>query len=617
VHENSVDRSVFVRSLLVTAALLIGALSAGIFTGVQWPFAALVVLIAVFALGQYLTWTLALAGGLLAFMSLLAMAMPIFPALHLGLEASNLLLLSLVGLASWLTLWGRRGRIRVPSKASGLLFVSAIIVPVLGLAYIVFTIIRHGADHLSWAMSNDAVWNTVSARFFVTDGGLVPSVHPNPGPFTNELMASAMAPGRSRVPIPDLLLHDLSREVELWLFLTLLASFLSGFVVARAVRESKKVLRIIAGIGGGLIPLTWYATGFSFMFGFMNVTVAIVVLLCIWLLWAEVQTRRFAALCFLILATTVMLAVWAPLACIPAAVAAASAALQWRDWRKVAAWPATLYFWLAVAQLVAYVLLLTIPDLRRDGAALGGGGAMVPISPTNVMVCAAITFVLTALAAIGRGDHHSFVGVCILIGAGGFAIAYLSGQSAAMGGWGYYAAKLSWMLTILALILVAASIIGWVNEDRARLPMSVAVVGASVAILVIMAGQMPPAAWGVRSVFPELTIGRPGGMSARDAEAATLFSISDPRKKSLVVGYFADPAADQFVNGWLIQQPAQQSKDPFRNYAYYLDTSKPDQVCDVIHAWGGGVDVYTRNATVKSTLAAACPNTDFRVIVRR
>jgi hypothetical protein len=429
-------------------------------------------------------------------------------------------------------------------------------------------------------------------------------------------MASSMVSGRARIPIPQLLQHDIQSEIALWLALTVLASFLSGFVVARAIARNRSLLRISGGVVGGLLPLTWYVTGYAFQFGFVNVTATVVVLLCIWLVWLEGASRGYLALCVLVLSTTVMLAVWAPLAVIPVGLGIAAAIMNWRELRLAFRWPSGLVIWLAVVQLIAYVLLLTIPDFGRDGGALGAGGAMVPISPTNVVFCAVMAFAVTAIAAVGRGDFRSFVGVSAMIVAATVAILYLSSRSAALGGWGYFAAKLGWMLTILALTIIAGSIGGWLKERRAGRVTAVGVLASAALVPLLLAAQVQPGGWNIRDLFPEMSIGRVGGTSAQDAEASMLFSISDPRKKSIVVGYFPSPAADLFVNGWLLQQPSKSGKDALRTYAYYFDTTKPADVCKVINVWGGGVDVYTRDPKVQGELKATCPSSNFKVILR-
>ncbi|NYD72630.1 hypothetical protein [Leifsonia soli] len=582
-------------------------------TGVQWPFFLVSALLVLLALGQFLGWALALATEIIGAFAVLALLMPLYPVAHLGLEWSNIVVCAVLASGALAVISKRKGALRVPGRSATWLFAATMVVPALGVAATVFSIVAYGGGHVSWVMGNDSVWNTVAARLFVTDGGLVASVHPNPSPFSNELMASAMAPGRGRLAPSDLLGHDILRIIQLWLFLTFLASALSSLVVAREIAPERRWARAIAAVAAGVIPLLWYVSGFSYSYGFVNVTVSLVVMLCIWIVWRESGRRPLVGVSSLLLATTLMLAVWAPLAPIPALLVVTAAVAGWRDWRVAVRWPGALLIGLAVLQLLAYVLLVTLPDLRRDGQALGGGGAMVPIGPASLVIAGIVTFTLASIGAAGRRQRRTFAGVCVIIVAGGAAVAWLSHQAAARGGWGYYSAKLTWQLTILALVIAAALIVGWLNVAGKRIIESTAIFVAAGAIVTFVAGQVPPSVWSARQVLPALSIGRVGGISANDQEAAVLFAISDPGKKSLAVQYYTDPLRDLFINGWLIQEHSDLSADPMRDNAYFLDTSKIDQVCSVVNQWGGHVDVYTRNPQLQDELATQCPDADITV----
>lgn len=603
------------RTIWTIAGALAALLVFGAASGVQWPFFLASGALLFVAFGQFMGWAMALATEIIGVFAVLALLISLYPFARLGLEWSNLVVCGILAAAALAAIARRRHHLRLPVLSSVYLMGGALIVPVLGVLATVFSIVAYGGGHVSWAMGNDAVWNTVAARLFVTDGGLIASIHPNPSPFSNELMASAMAPGRAAVANLHLLEHDILRVIQLWLFLTFLACILSALVVAREISPRRRWARVFACILAGSIPLLWYVSGFAFGYGFVNVTVALVVMLCVWIIWKESAASPFIALCALMLACTVTLAVWAPLVPIPLALAALGAAMQWRAWRAALRWPTGLLFWGAALQLAGYGLLVTFPDLRRDSEALGGGGAMVPIGPASMVICSIVLFVLAAAGAAGRGRRRTFAAVCVLIAAGGASVYWLSRQAAAHGGWGYYSAKLTWILTIVAIIIAVSLIVGWLNAPASRLVESAAIFAAAGAVVVLLAGQVPPASWSPGQMVPALTIGRVGGSSAHDAEAAVLFALSDPTKKTLAVQYFDDPDQDLFVDAWLIQQHSDVSRDPMRDNAYFLDTSKLDRVCSTIRQWGGHVDIATRNPALQKELGEQCAGADFSVTV--
>ena len=79
-------------------------------------------------------------------------------------------------------------------------------VPVVGII-LVFVRAYAGAD-FEWAMRNDAVWNTITTRFMVEDGGLNAIAHPSgtlATPLTPGLLAIVAAVGRDGVASADLL----------------------------------------------------------------------------------------------------------------------------------------------------------------------------------------------------------------------------------------------------------------------------------------------------------------------------------------------------------------------------------------------------------------------------
>lgn len=599
----------------LAAALESALLAAGAASGVQWPFFLVTGALVFVALGQYVGWALALAVEIVGVFALLAVLISAYPLLGLGVEWSNLLLCGLLAVAALAVISHRRRHLRLPVRASARLMAAASVVPLIGVAATVYSIVVYGGGHLSWAMGNDAVWNTVASRLLLTDGGLVAAVHPNPSPFSNALMASAMAGGRAAVPSAGLLEHDIVRIAQLWLALTFLACVLSALVVAREVSPDRRWRRSIAGVIGGAIPMLWYVSGFAFAYGFVNVTVSLVVLLSVWIIWKEAASSPFVGLCALLLAATVMLAVWAPLAPVPLALAALCGALQWHNRSALVRWPVAVSLSACAAMLVLYGLLVSLPDLRRDGSVLGAGGAMVPIGRLDPIVCAGVVIALTALSAFRTGRRRALVGVCAVVASGGAGVLWLSLGGAASGGWGYYPAKLAWILTILGIVIAAASVLSWLNVPRIGPVGSAGVFASAGAVVLLLAALVPPVSWSPGHLVPALTIGRVGGSSAQDAEASVLFAVSDPTRKTLLVQYFDDPRQEVFVNGWLIQQHSQLSRDPMRTNAYYLDTANLGQVCAVVRSWTGPVTVVTRNAQLPAKLGAVCQGADVTVRV--
>ncbi len=581
---------------------------------VQWPAAILTALLIVFALGQFVGWLLAAAGGIVVSMTALALAMPLLPHLHASLPVGITLLLAVLGAAAIVALWSRPEPLRVPGRDALRLGGLASIVPAAAGAYIIQFVVRHGSTQLSWAMNNDAVWNTMASRFIVHDGGLVPSIHPNPGPFANEIMAVAIAARRSAVVVPSLLLHDVAAEVGMWWVITLILCGMSALVLAVTVRRAGFVIQLLAALAGGAFPLTWYVAGFTFSLGFFNVTVSLVVLLAVWLVWREGRHQKLASLTILVFASTLMLAVWAPLASVPVALCIALVASMRGSARTLFQWRRAGICWLAAVVFVVYAFTLSIPDLLRDGSALGSTGAVVPITLRDLAICGAVLFTVFALAAFGMNQNWEFAGVVTIIVASSLTIGMLSRESAAIGGWGYYPAKMGWMLSIFAITISAASVAGWTSVLRGRVVASSVAVIAAVSIVFVLVLQVPPASPELRKVVPQLGVARPEPINSLAQGAQNLFKFSDPREKTLLVQYSPTAPDDEFADDWLLQQPAQLSSDPIRKFAYAINTESIPQVCETVRAWGGIVDIRTRNPRLSAEMQATCPGAGYRII---
>jgi hypothetical protein len=91
-------------------------------------------------------------------------------------------------------------------------------VPALALLGVAMTTV--GTGDLEWAMHNDAVWNLVTTRMLIADGGLDAIAHPNASPLTPGLLSIAAAVGRDAVLPQDLLRHDVGAFAAFWLIAT-------------------------------------------------------------------------------------------------------------------------------------------------------------------------------------------------------------------------------------------------------------------------------------------------------------------------------------------------------------------------------------------------------------
>ena len=68
--------------------------------------------------------------------------------------------------------------------------------------------------------------------------------------------------------------------------------------------------------------------------------------------------------------------------------------------------------------------------------------------------------------------------------------------------------------------------------------------------------------------------------------------------------HYRDPATDQFANGWLLQLESADSREPIRNFSYYLAPGDEEQACKAIRTWEREVRVVARNPASRSGCGA-------------
>lgn len=575
-----------------------------------WPLVVVVIVVTTLLIGQWSSWPFAFAGSFIVILALFSVLLRIAPwsGLPLSISMGGALLLGAVGAIVALA----RVRVpRLPTRREVLVVAPAIAVPVV-IVVVGGPIAAALGSGPTWAMRNDAVWNLVTARLIIDDGGLRVDQHPNSSPLTGGLIATAASPGRSAIGPTDLLEHDASSAAELWLLVVLAGAALAGLVGLRTTHSATRALRITAAVATAVIPVTWFVVGFAFQFGFYNSSIAVLLLLASWLAWLETRVAPILGSAMLSLATVAMLATWAPLAAIPGALAIVALASRLssrrREGRRTGLW------WvIAAAPVPIYVAVVTLPDLRRDGAALAVEGGIQPLAPTHVLLVIAAASVIVVFHALRARSPHLLIGYGVVVASGVLGIGYLVWQRLqSTTYWGYYPIKMSWMLCSLLLVILTAALLAEVAAFRGRRGASLLAVGSSGLLVAALMAQTPP----IEShPLPFVDIVAGTGVAYSPADAKTLFDVSEDGQRVLA-SRLVDQRTDGFLNLWLLQLESDSAQDPIRGFAYVLDSSDAGQVCEAIRTWGGDVEVKTSDAGLDDDLRAICAEAEFRVVVQ-
>lgn len=608
------------RALAVLLVLLVLAAAGAVFT--LWPLVAVVGVISALALGQVMRFALALATAFGALLAASMVVLRITAATGVPIGIGVPVALALIGAAALVVLVRCQSTagLRFPSRRGWTDAAIAGGVPVVVLLAAGAIAVLSGGSRLAWAMQGDAVSNTMLARFIWSDGGIDSGAHPNAATLTQSLMVSIWAPGRDRLDPAALLGHDVGRSAELLVVFIAIAAGIASAVAVVATAGRSTGIRVVAAILAGIVPLTAYVAGTSILFGFFNGPLILALLLAVWLVWLAGRDDPDGALVALSMLTIAILGGWAPLAVVPVAVAAGVIVLgRRRLLRRGIDAPRALLV-VALLALIAYGLLVVVPDFLSTGSGLANDGGMAPMSPWAIIVMGAIAVLATAVEWRWARRRRPLVGVVAIGAAGAVAIAYLVWQRRGLEVlWGYYPEKFAWFLGALLVVVVIGSLLSLPQPERipvrpAQAPGArfdrVLLPAATAVIAVAMLVQLPPSLTTV-GVMLSVVDPRPG-VAAGDQGAVDAATIAVDGERRLVSGWGEH---DRFVNSWLIQTSVDDQDDPIRMSAYYLDPDDLAQVCEAITIWGGDVTVYTRDASLEDRLSAVCDESMFAVVV--
>ncbi|MCL1801315.1 MAG: hypothetical protein FWG25_08155 [Promicromonosporaceae bacterium] len=474
-------------AVLAAAALVIWFLGLSAF-----PLVIVVAVALALVLTQFSSPLVGISGALLLLLGSYAVWIRLVYYFPVGLPVSGAVTL-IAALVICLLLLARMADPWLPSR--GATIAGAVVLGLALLATVVFIPWRsaQGAAPI-WAMHNDATIQVMKAFPQIDDGGLNTAFRPNSSPLTSALLAMAAAVGRLRVANLDQLFeNDILRAAEYWglmIFTTMLLAGLiawratarpqadsTGFAVAPANRgrTSRLIFRILAIACVTLLPLTWYFAGLALTFGFYNSTLALIILLAAWAIWREGPEAPPLLTAFLLgMGGVAMLATWAPIALIPAALAILTlyralrltlVAQNRRSWLLLIG---------AALPIPLYGLFITVFDFMREGEALGAYGGIPAISLNHVFLVVLVTSLVVILRAIGNGVWWNVLGTGLVIFSGLSAVAFLAFLNLRSGVslWGYYPIKAAWTVTSLVIIIGLTEALGWVLDRPYRYPES-------------------------------------------------------------------------------------------------------------------------------------------------
>lgn len=510
-------------------------------------------------------------------------------------------------------LLGLRRNINFPSKVSLSYFWPASIVPLIS-ASTIFTLGLAGNLGYSWAMHNDAVWNIVVSRFVTHDGGVVSSIHSNASPLIPEMLSFSSLSGRDLNSVSSLFEHDMTRAAETWILVALLSSIIGGLISLSIRRINQMWFRVVTAVSVSSLPLAWFSLGYALEFGFYNATLALLLMLTMWLIWQTGAANQYARLGALGLALLVCLAAWGPLALIPASLSLLALLLILKQKIKATTLWEKWFVGLSWTIAIAYGLLVTIPDLRAQSGALGADGGIFEIAPIQAGITIGSCFLVIGLSSWLLRERELLLGICVFTISSLIAITYLAlqrGQDVSR--WGYYPVKYSWLLMCALLVIATAFALVLIFSSRLRNRYKFISALMAGMFMFALAWQMPirqPPTY--LSVFPVANIISHTGVAKEDEYADRLFSLAVSGRPTIAYKGL-DPLSDQFADKWLLQLESKSSQDKVRYWAYFFDPTIQDHLCRALIDWDTEVTIVTTEKDLESKLAINCPEVRYKI----
>lgn len=437
----------------------------------------------------------------------------------------------------------------------------------------------------SWALRGDMIWNTAQSGFVYRDGGVLTELHPNPAPLTNEIFAAFYGFDDSLGNV--FLAHALAITA-----LLVLLSLIGGLYVARVTDGLNSFVQFCLVFAAGWIPCTGLVLSGVFELGHANVLTSLLALWVAWIVYAAKELGFWLRAAGVVASMTVVLASWAPLVAIPVALLAV---ILWQHRggkliRKPPSARTLIIVSFSVVQLVLYVMLVTVPDFRRSSGALASNGAAGGLSIGSAAVFAVTVFLVALIVAIIQFNSRAYrdigIGMLAIFAISVPVLGYLFAQRGSEF-WGYYPIK----YTLIALTLLLGISIAAIGSVCHRTPnvlaqILIGAIGIPV-VLVALAVQPGPIYGTIAPTLKEaIRIPIPHELQAIQ-DLIHLQNIDEDTSVSIVVDWnettgIEGTTADGLVNAYLLQLTADRSSDPIRHFAYFLDTSDSDQLCELI-----------------------------------
>lgn len=595
-------------AIVLAAIAQLATAVAGVSGGSAWPAVLLSAAITAVAVGRHVGYWLGLATAIAVSLVLVLSVLSVTPGLGVSMLAALAISAATVGAGALVSIG--RSEARGAQPVTMIRALPALAGSVGGV--LVFGALAVGsrlADNvrLDWVMRADSANNLIFAGDMIARNGIAIGGDENPAPLSQALVALTAAPGREAVSAGSLVAHDLTAMALTWTALIAVSCLLSGLVAAAVVRRAGGSWKFVsfAALGGSLIVLSWFFTGYPIQYGFLNAHVALIVLLVAVLAYFSASRAPWLGLSVILASTILILAVWSPLVVIPGALTVAFLISHWSGLRSARGARLALPL-VAAVSLIAYGLAVTLPGLLAQGEALTEPGAVFNPGNNSVFVIGGGVAALAVLVFRSLRAPEPLAVIALVVAAwAGFGVLLYASRNL-VDPFSYYPLKFAWMAELVFFILAVGLVVAFASGQKARSLPRMATIGVTVAVIAVMVATVP--AWGQKGDAQHplgyLAVGEEAGSYATLADYILDFTGDEAPAVLWRSGFHREGPA----NVWIMQANAGELDSELRKLGF-LSYVHPEAtyLCRYAEITGPGLTVHTQDAGLEEELDVACP----------
>jgi hypothetical protein len=517
------------------------------------------------------------------------------------------------------------GAFRRPGRHAVALWCPALVGALVWALTVTLAQLTPGASRFGWVMNGDALNNLWDAGVIRHDNGLSLGGAENPVPLPAALISIAIGTGHSATgSAAAALSHELTALLVTWVVLLASTCVAMGVVVASAVNHQRLGTVALASGLGSLLPLTWFVSGLTVQWGYLNVSVLLPILLASWLVYLGSRQHPIAAFACLTGLATLVLATWTPTVLVPGALGAVILIRDRATFRGLTR-PGSTVLLLGIGQLVIWAGVVSIPSYLAQGGALEIPGVGFPSTWWGLLAVAAL--LVGSLLLVRRLTTLAMTSGTIAVLVGGaiasVALLYFASDQPDLFG-AYYPKKLAWILLVLYGTIALSFLVAVIARRASVLPRALTVAVMCVALLA--AAALPIGGW-PESVQRQPVVRILADHVRHDGEkdVTEILALTDAKHPNILweSGDPDEPVINEYLlaaHGGLIHGNKTLISLIANQYFVYRATGKYDDsdiktLCSMIRQVHPMPTVRTASPTLSTRLRETCPDAKATVLV--